>query len=191
MRKLSLWMQVSLDGFTQGPAGEFDWPVVDEELKEYFVDLAGEFDTFLFGRKVYELMADYWPTADTQSWSTDYEPRYAPIWRDTSKIVFSKTLERAGWNTEVVGENIAEQITKLKEQPDKGIVLFGGADMAATFIRLGLIDEYRLFVHPVVLGGGTPLFPAFDDRVSLRLAQTRTFDSAVVHVHYQREGKGV
>jgi dihydrofolate reductase len=191
MRKLSLWMQVSLDGFAQGPAGEFDWPVVDDELKEYFVDLAGEFDTFLFGRKVYELMAEYWPTADTQSWSADYERRYAPIWRDTSKIVFSKTLERAGWNTEVVGENIAEQITKLKEEPGKGLVLFGGADMAATFIRLGLIDEYRLFVHPVVLGGGTPLFPAFDDRVSLRLAQTRTFDSAVVHVHYQREGKGV
>jgi dihydrofolate reductase len=191
MRKLSLWMQVSLDGFTQGPAGEFDWPVVNEEVTQYFVYLAGEFDTFLFGRKVYELMAEYWPTADTQPSSTDYDRKYAPIWRDTPKIVFSRTLGRAGWNTEVVGENIAEQIMKLKEQPGKGLVLFGGADMAATLIRLGLIDEYRLFVHPVILGGGTPLFPAFDDRVDLRLVQTRTFDSAVVHVHYQREGERV
>lgn len=102
------------------------------------------------------------------------------------KVVFSKTLDRADWNTRVVGDNLAEEVTALKQQPGHGLVLFGGADIAAAFLRHELIDEFRLFVHPVVLGGGTPLFPAAVPRRNLQLAQARTFDSAVVHLHYRR-----
>ncbi|GGL46737.1 dihydrofolate reductase family protein [Planomonospora parontospora] len=183
MRNLTVWMQMSLDGYTEGPHGEFDWPVVEPEVLGYFVDLASRFDTFLFGRKVYEMMAGYWPTADRQDSSTDYERAYAPIWRDTPKIVFSETLQHARWNTTVINGDLAAEVTRLKQQPGKGLVLFGGSQIAHELMDLGLVDEYRLFIHPTALGAGRPLFGA--GRTDLTLADARTFDNAVVHLHYR------
>jgi dihydrofolate reductase len=186
MRTLTLWMQVSLDGFTSGPNGEFDWPIVDEQLHRYFIDELRPMDAFLYGRKVYEMMAYFWPTADTSPASTPAQVEYAQLWKPMPKVVFSTTLDGADWNTRVVGDKLVEEVTALKQQPGHGLVLFGGADIAATFMRHDLIDEFRLFVHPVVLGGGTPLFPTAEQRRNLQLVQARTFDSAVVHLHHRR-----
>jgi dihydrofolate reductase len=186
MRKVSLWMQMSLDGYTEGPNGEFDWPVVNEELHAYFVDELRAMGAFLYGRKVYEGMVAFWPTADMNPSSTPLQAEYARLWKPMAKIVFSKTLDDVEWNTTVVSENIADEVARMKQQPGKDLVLFGGADIASTFMRLGLIDEYRLVVHPVAQGGGTPLFPATDERVKLTLVEARTFDAAVVHLRYQK-----
>jgi dihydrofolate reductase len=186
MRKLTLWMQMSLDGFTQGPHGEFDWPTMDPELHGYFVEELRGVGGFLYGRRVYEMMAAYWPTADTDPASTAHQVAYAKIWKPMPKVVFSRSLEGADWNTRIVADDLAGEVTRLKQQPGGDLVLFGGAETAGGFIRQDLIDEYRLYVHPVVLGGGTPLFPASDKRHGLRLVRSRTFDSAVVQLHYAR-----
>ena len=186
MRNVILWMQQSVDGFIEGPNGEFDWPIVREELHQYFIDQARALDTFLYGRRVYQLMANFWPTADADPSSTEQTVEFARIWKRMPKIVFSKTLDHAEWNTRVVSENIAEEITRLKGQPGKDMALFGGADIAATFMRLGLIDEYRLFVHPVVLGGGKRLFGRLDGRTNVQLVEARTFDPGVVLLRYRQ-----
>ena len=191
MGTVSLWMQMSLDGFMQGPNGELDWPVVEEEVHQYFNAELGAVDTFLYGRKVYEGMAAFWPIAHTIPSSTPRHLEYAEIWKPMPKIVFSRTLGNVEWNTRVVGEDVAGEVAKLNARPDTRHVLFGGADIASTFVTLDLVDEFRLFVHPVVLGGGTPLFPAHQERVNLTLVQARTFDSAVVHLRYRRAaGRG-
>jgi len=187
MRKVIYSMFVSLDGFIEGPNREIDWHVVNEELHTYINEQERTFDIFLYGRRTYEVMS-YWQTADNNPSSSAYELEFARIWKSIPKIVFSKTLAQVEGNARLVRENIAEEIAKLKERPGKDIEL-GGAGIASTFIRLGLIDEYRLFVHPVILGGGTPFFPALDDKINLRLVDTRTFGSGVVLLRYQPDGK--
>ncbi|SFQ24374.1 Dihydrofolate reductase [Amycolatopsis arida] len=184
MRKVVLWMQVSVDGFVEGPNGEFDWPVVGEELHRHFLDEAGTMGTFLYGRKVYELMASFWPDPARFGASTEFDLRFSELWKPMPKVVLSTTLERADWNAEVVRGDVAKEVAKLRRRPGGDMVLFGGADIAGTFLREGLLDELRLFVHPVVLGGGTPLFPTPLDRIGLRLESARTFDSAVVALRY-------
>jgi dihydrofolate reductase len=129
---------------------------------------------FLYGRKVYEMMVNFWPTADANPSSSANHVAFVRVWKTMPKMVFSKTLERAGWNTAVVRENIAEEVAKLKRQPGNDLVLFGGADIASTFARLGLIDEYRL------------LFGRSDDRLNLRFFDARTFDPGVVLLRYQQ-----
>lgn len=185
MRNVILWMHQSIDGFFEGPNGEFDWPIVYPELMAYFIDQARAAGAFLYGWRVYELMGSYWPTADTDP-DTPESAEYARVWKPMPKIVFSKTMDRADWNTRVVNENIADEIAALKEQPGGDLVLYGGAEIAAAFMKLGLIDEYDIFVHPVILGGGRPLFPALADRTNVRLVESRTFDPGVVWLRYQR-----
>jgi dihydrofolate reductase len=172
-------MSVSLDGFIEGPHRELDWHMVDDELHDHFNEQLSAMDAFLSGRVTHELMAGFWPTADTDPSSTGPMVEFARIWRDMPKIVFSRTLERADWNTTVVREVVTEEIQELKAQPGGDLVL-GGADLAASFMRHGLIDEYRIYVHPIVIGRGKPLFPASDTRIELRLSGTRTFGNGVV-----------
>jgi dihydrofolate reductase len=186
MRKVIYAMNVSLDGFVEGPNRELDWSDPDEELHRFWNDQAREIGTSLYGRRLYERMADYWPTAETDPSAPEYVVEFARIWRDTPKIVFSTTLEKVDWNSRLVRDNVAEEVTKLKAQPGKDMDV-GGPTLASTLMRLGLIDEYRLAVHPVVLGGGTPFFPALDNTISLRLVETRTLGSGVVYLRYQRE----
>jgi dihydrofolate reductase len=184
MRKLIYSMFVSLDGFIETRNREIDWSAPDEELHRFANDEARETGTFLYGRRLYEIMVDYWPTADAKPSAPDYEVEFARIWKGMPKIVFSKTLDKVEWNSRLVRDNIAEEIRKLKEQPGKDLAI-GGPNLASTVMQLGLIDEYRLLVHPVVLGGGTPFFPALDNRINLRLIETRTFGSGVVYLRYR------
>jgi dihydrofolate reductase len=189
MRKIVLMTSVSLDGFIEGPNRELDWHLVDDEVHRHFNEVLGAMSAFLSGRVAYEMMAEFWPTADADPASTQPMVEFAGIWRDTPKIVYSTTLERAGWNTTIVRDVVVEEVEALKAQPGGDMVL-GGADLAASFMRHDLIDEYRLYVHPVAIGRGKPLFPTSDTRIELRLAATRTFGNGVVLLHYRRDRSG-
>ena len=164
MRKIIWMMSVSLDGFMEGPNRELDWQMVDEELHSHFNDELRTMGGFLDGRVSYELMAGYWPTADQDPSSPAPVVEFARIWRDMPKLVFSKTLAAAEWNTTVVREVVVADLLALKALPGGDLVI-GGADLAATFMRLGLIDEYRLYVHPVVIGRGRPMFRPSDSTI--------------------------
>jgi dihydrofolate reductase len=184
MRKLIYWMSVSLDGFVEGPNRDIEWTAPDEELHTFFNEQAREIDTFIYGRRLYEIMAGYWPTADTNPSARPHEVEFARIWKDTPKIVFSKTLESVEWNTTLVRDNVVEEVTRLKQEGDRNMSV-GGPTTASGLIKHGLIDEYRLFVFPVVVGRGTPYFPALDQPIKLRLVETRSFGMGVVYLRYQ------
>ncbi|MGW1407697.1 dihydrofolate reductase family protein [Streptomyces sp. NPDC002403] len=185
MRKIVLMSQVSLDGFIEGPDREIDWHLVDDELHRHFNEQLRAMGGFLEGRVTHQLMADFWPTADSDPSATETVADFAGIWRDMPKIVFSRTLERADWNTTIRREVDAEEIRALKAQPG-GDLCLGGADLAATFMRLDLVDEYRVYVHPVLIGRGKPLFPASAVRTGLRPAGSREFGNGVVLLRYDR-----
>jgi len=187
MRKIILMLGISLDGFIEGPNREIDWHLVDEEVHRYFNETLAPMGAFLEGRVTYELMAEAWPAADADPASPGPMVEFARIWRDMPKIVYSRTLERAEWNTTIVRDVSVDEVLELKAQPGGDLVL-GGADLAATFMRLALVDEYRLYVHPVVIGRGKPLFPSSDAKISLELAETRTFGNGVVMLRYGRPG---
>jgi dihydrofolate reductase len=184
MRKIVLMMSISVDGFIEGPNREIDWHMVDDELHRHFNEELGAMGAFLSGRVTYELMARFWPTADKDPASTAPMVEFARIWRDMPKIVFSTTLERADWNTKVIRKLVPEEILELKAQRGGNLAL-GGADLAAAFMRHNLVDEYRLYVHPVAIGRGKALFQSCDAKINLRLVETRTFDNGVVLLRYQ------
>jgi dihydrofolate reductase len=184
MRKVIYSMGVSLDGFIAGPNGEIDWSAPDEELHRFHNQQTRELGAHFCGRRLYGEMV-YWETADRNPSAGEPELEFARIWQNLPKIVFSTTLEKVEGNARLVREGVAEEVAKLKDQPGKDLAV-GGAGLASTFTRLGLIDEYRLFVSPVVLGGGTPYFPALEERINLELIETRTFGSRVVYLRYLR-----
>ena|SRR5258708_15515660 len=181
-------MSVSLDGFVETLDKKIDWVIVDEELHSFFNDLARQSGASLYGRRMYELMVDYWPTADTVPSNPAVIVEYARIWKETPKIVFSRTLETVQWNSRLVRDGVAGEITRLKAQPGKDLDV-GGPTLAASLIQLGLIDEYLLFINPVVLGGGTPFFPKRGRPENLKLVETRTFGSGVVYLRYRSGGE--
>jgi dihydrofolate reductase len=183
MRRVIYSMTVSLDGFIADPSGEIDWSAPDEELHRFHNDQVRELGGYLLGRRLYEEML-YWETADENPSATDFEREFARIWQDLPKVVFSRTLENVEGNARLAEGGIAEEVARLKQEPGKDLGV-GGAGLAATLVELGLVDEYRLFVSPVVLGGGTPFFPALDERVNLELVETRTFGSRVVYLRYR------
>jgi dihydrofolate reductase len=185
MRKLIYSMGVSLDGFTAGPGGDFNWTEPDEELHRFHNQQTMVLGGHLLGRRLYETML-YWETAEEKNPSApDYHLEFAPIWRALPKVVFSTTLENVEGNTRLARDGVAEEVARLKEQPGKDLAV-GGPGLASTCIELGLVDEFRLFVSPVVVGGGTPFFPALADRIDLELEETRTFGSRVVYLRYRR-----
>jgi dihydrofolate reductase len=184
VKQIILMMSVSVDGFFEGPNREIDWHQVDEELHQHFNEQLAPMSAFLDGRVTYELMAEFWPTADADPASSAQMKEFARIWREMPKIVYSRTLQRADWNATVAHEVVPDEIRALKEQAG-GDMVVGGADLAATFLRYDLIDEIRLYVHPVVLGRGRPLFTS-DVKLDLQLAEARTFGSGVVLLRYQR-----
>ncbi|WP_414944151.1 dihydrofolate reductase family protein [Amycolatopsis sp. cmx-11-32] len=183
MRKLVYFVHTSLDGHIEGPNGEFDWPAMGPELSDHSQELTDRADTLVYGRRVWDMMSSFWPQAESLS-DHPHDVRYAPIWRETPKIVFSRTLEKAGWNTEVVGGGLTERITELTSGPGKDLLLMGGAELATALSDRGLIDEVHVVVHPVVLGGGRQVFPG-GVRTDLRLTGTRTLDGRAVLLSYE------
>jgi dihydrofolate reductase len=184
MRRLIYSMGVSLDGFVAGPGGEIDWSAPDEELHRFHNQQTRELGAHLCGRRLYDEMT-YWETADQNPAAADHELEFARIWQGLPKIVFSTTLERVEGNARLATGSIADEVATLKAQPGEDLAV-GGAGLAATCTELGLVDEYRLFISPVVLGGGTPYFPRLEARIDLELLETRTFEDRVVYLRYRR-----
>ena len=179
-------MQVSLDGYIEGPNRELDWHIVDEELLSYVNSQQRRVGAYLWGRRVYEHMAAYWPTAVRDPAAPSFVLDYADIWKNTPKIVFSRTLKHVEHNARLVREVTPETVASLKAE--FGDLSVGGPDLAASFMRRGLIDEYGLFVQPIILGRGAPFFPPLDRPIQLRLLETRRFTSGVVYLRYQPAG---
>ncbi|MEA2430923.1 MAG: hypothetical protein QOI19_1396 [Thermoleophilaceae bacterium] len=184
MRKLIYSMSVSLDGFIAGPGGEIDWSAPDEELHRFHNERVRELGVHLLGRRVYEEMV-YWETADQDPSAGEIVREFAGIWQKLPKIVFSTTLEQVEGNTRLATGDLAEEVARLKEEPGKDLAV-AGAGLAGAAIELGLVDEFQLFVNPVVLGGGTPFFPPLEERIDLELLETRTFASRIVYLRYSR-----
>ena len=182
MRKLYMFNLMTLDGFFSGPNGEIDWHNVDAEFHEFAVAQLGNTDTILFGRKTYELMAEFWPTEQ----AIEMDPIIAGIMNSIAKVVFSTTVSRSEWNnSRVAGRNIIQEIKSLKETPGKDIAIFGSANLCASLIDEGLIDEFRILINPVVLREGVPLFHNLKSPLKLTLVAARTFASGNVLVIYQ------
>jgi dihydrofolate reductase len=188
-RALVYSMGVSLDGFVAGPDREIDWAAPDEELHRFHNEQLRAVDAHLCGRRLYEEML-YWETVGDDAaaeapWQGEPEREFAAIWQRLPKLVFSTTLERVEGNATLANEDLAAEVARLERQPGAGELAIGGAGLAARAIELDLIDEYRPFVSPVVLGGGTPFLPR-GVRLDLELLETRTFASRVVYLRYRR-----
>ena len=185
MRKIIWMMSVSVDGYMEGPNREIDWHMVDDELHRDFNGWLAGAGGFLEGRVTHELMAQFWPTADQDPTAPPPVVEFARIWRDMPKVVYSRTLVRADWNATVVHDVVPAEVLALKAQPGGNLVL-GGAELGAEFARHDLIDEYRLYVHPVVIGRGRPMLRPSDAKVPLQLIETHTFGNGVVMLRYER-----
>ncbi len=189
MGKVVYSMGVSLDGYMEGPDHELDWHIVDEELLDYVMTQQRRVGAYLWGRRVYEHMAAYWSTADQDPAATPFVLEYARIFKNTPKIVFSRTLDHVdpGGNVRLLNEVTPEAVASLKTEFG-GDLSVSGSDLAASFIRLGLIDEYGLSLQPVILGRGAPFFPQLDQPIKLHLVETHRVASGVVYLRYQPAG---
>ncbi|MCY0928634.1 dihydrofolate reductase family protein [Streptomyces sp. H27-H1] len=187
MRKIILMMSVSLDGFIEGPQRQIDWHRVDDDLLEYIDDQLRSAGGMLMGRVTYEMMDAYWATAGADPAATAHVSRFAGFWHSAEKYVYSRTLETgpADPRATLVRDVVPAEVAALKAAPGGDLTL-GGADLAASFLRHDLVDEYRIYVHPVRIGRGKPLFPPTDAPVPLRLEETRAFGNGVVLLRYAR-----
>jgi dihydrofolate reductase len=184
VRSVTYSMGVSLDGYIVGPDGDFDWTVPDEEVFRSWIDEIREVGVHLMGRKLYETML-YWETADQDQSLDDAELEWAAIWKPLPKVVFSNTLSAVQGHARLASDGLAEELERLRAEPGKGDIAIGGAALAAEAAALGLIDEYRARVYPVLVGGGIPFFPQHERRVDLELVETRTFSSKVGYFRYR------
>lgn len=183
MGNIVFWMSVSIDGFHAGPNGDLGWHSVDDDLLQYFNDYFAGIGALLEGRVVYELMADYWPTADQDPQATKQVKEFAGIWRELPKVVYSRTLESVAWNARLARDVVRSEVEALKSEYDGDLVV-GGAELAHEFRRQGLIDEYVLYVHPAIVGVGTPAFASTGRIENLTLVETRAFGNGVVRLRY-------
>jgi dihydrofolate reductase len=177
-------MSVSLDGYIVGPDGDFGWTTPDEEVFRFWIDEIRGVGVHLLGRRLYETML-YWETADQDPSLDDAEFEWAALWKPLPKVVFSTTLSAVQGNARLASGGLAEQIERLRAEPGEGDIAIGGATLAAEAAALGLIDEYRLMVYPVLVGGGIPFFPQRERRMDLELVETCTFNSRVVYLRYR------
>ena len=184
MRSVTYSMSASLDGYIVGPDGSFDWPGFDEEVFRFWIDEIRAVDVHLMGRRLYETML-YWETAEEEQSLGEAELEWVGLWNPLPKVVFSKTLSEVQGNARLASGNLAEEIERLRAEPGEGEIAIGGATLAAQASTLGLIDEYRVMVYPVLVGGGTPFFARDEHRVDLELVETRTFKSRVIYLRYR------
>jgi dihydrofolate reductase len=184
MRSVIYSMSVSLDGYIAGPDGSFDWTPPDEEVFRFWTDQTRGLAAYVMGRRLYETML-YWETAD-QNPSLGFDTReWASVWRRLPKVVFSTTLSAVKGNARLASGSLVEEIERLRGEPGDGDIGIGGATLAGEAAQLGLIDEFRPVVHPVVVGGGIPFYPQCERRLDLELIESRTFSSQVVYLRYR------
>ena len=183
MGKLVYLMNVSLDGYVETPDHSLDWTDVNEELHRWFNDRSRETDAFLYGRRLYEVMNAFWPTAESLPSVPDYIVDFARVWNATPRIVFSKSLTSVDGNSRLVNGYVVEVLARLRTE-FAGELSVAGPTLAAQFMERGLIDEYRLVVHSVILGAGLPYFPGLKTPIGLRLTDTRQFGSGAVYLSY-------
>jgi dihydrofolate reductase len=182
MRKIFNFMMMTADGYYEGPDQEFDWPNVDDEFNEFAVEQLGEVDTLLFGRRTYETMAAYWPTPEAEQ--TD--PMVAGRMNSIAKLVVSRTLDKVEWaNSRLITGDVARELTRFKQLHGRDIVIFGSSDLTVNLLKMGLIDELRIIVNPVILGAGKSVFRTADERIGLEHLKTRTFKSGNVLIYYR------
>ncbi|TGM58430.1 dihydrofolate reductase family protein [Leptospira adleri] len=181
MRKIIFQMMITADGYYEGPNGEIDWHVVDEEFNDYAIDFLNQIDALLFGRITYQLMANYWPADE----AVQNDPIVANRMNEIKKLVASRTLKSVNWkNSELISGDVEEEVLKLKRQPGKDIAVFGSSELGIFLVREGLIDEFRIFVNPILLGKGKPLFLGLSNPQKLKLLKTRTFNSGNMLLYY-------
>lgn len=176
MGRLIYLMNVSLDGFIETPDRNLDWTIVDDELHTWFNEQTRSVAATLYGRRMYEVMSAYWPTGEDDPAATPVTREYARIWNPMPKVVFSSTLDRVDHNSRLVSGEVEPVLADLRREFD-GDMDVSGPNLAGQFIRRGLVDEFQLVVHPVVLGAGTPFWPALDAPLRLRLKAARQFAS--------------
>jgi dihydrofolate reductase len=183
MGKLTVFNFISLDGYFEGPEnGDISWHRHGEEEAEYSAEMLKSANTLLFGRITYELMAGYWPTESV----IENDPVIAKCMNEAEKIVFSRTLKKAGWNnTKLLKDNIVDEIKKLKQAPGKDMIMLGSGSIMTWFADEGLTDEYRFMINPVAIGNGTPLFKGLHHRLELKLTKTRSFKNGNILLCYQ------
>ncbi|MFF8095960.1 dihydrofolate reductase family protein [Streptomyces sp. NPDC016675] len=184
MRSVTYSMGASLDGYIVGPDGGFDWTAPDRDVFRFWIDEIRQVDVHLMGRRLYETML-YWETAEQDASLDDDGLEWAALWNPLPKVVFSTTLSAVRGNARLATDSVAEEIRRLRAEPGEGEIAIGGATLAAEAAASGLIDEYRVMVHPVLVGGGVPYFPRDERRVDLDLVETRTFNSKIVHLRYR------
>ena len=182
MRILYAFVVMTVDGFYEGPDGEFDWPNVDEEFNQFAVANLNDTGLIIFGRVTYEGMAGYWPTEA----ALQEDPIIAPLMNDIPKAVVSSTLEKAIWNNSIlIRGDVANEIANLKSQPGRSIGIFGSPNLTFSLIEMGLVDELRLMIHPVALGSGKSLFTTMRGRLTFDLLRTTTFESGNILLAYR------
>ncbi len=184
MRRVTYSMGVSLDGYIVGPDGGFDWSTPDPEVFRFWIDEIRDVGVHLMGRKLYETML-YWETADQNASLDAAELEWASLWNPLPKVVFSTTLSTVQGNARLASGDVAAEIGRLRAEPGEGEIAIGGATLAAEAAASGLIDEFRVVVHPVLVGGGIPYFPRDERRVDLELVETRTFGSKFIYLRYR------
>jgi dihydrofolate reductase len=186
MHRVTYSMSMSVDGYIVGPDGNFDWGDPDEDVFRFWIDEIREVGVHLLGRRLYETML-YWETADQDRSLDDAELEWAALWNPLPKVVFSTTLSAVEGNARLASDGLAEEIERLRTEPGDGEIAIGGATLAAQAAGLDLIDEYRVMVYPVLVGGGIPFFPQNERFVDLELVETRTYNSRVVYLRYRVE----
>lgn len=184
MPRLIFAMNMSLDGFIEDPHGSLDWSGPDETLHRHFNELERSTGTMLYGRRLYEIMSAFWPTADQDPSAPEFVKEYARTWQEKPKVVFSRTLQSVSHNSRLVRDDLPGEVARLKAEPGPDLTV-GGAGLAHSCMQLGLIDEYQVYVHPVVLGGGKPMFGPLPGSIPLALVETRTFPRGVVLLRYE------
>jgi len=186
MRKIISFMHVSLDGFVAGPNGELDWAKVDQEIFDYVGKRISEGDTALYGRVTYQLMESYWPTAGDKPKASKHDIEHSKWYNNVHKVVLSKTMKESGLtNTKIISDNLLDRINEIKQKGRKEILLFGSPTAARSLTQLSLIDGYWLFVNPIILGRGIPLFVDIKGKIKLKLLKTtRQFKCGVTELNY-------
>lgn len=188
MRHLIFFMHTSIDGFVAGVNGEMDWIKFDDAMFDFVATMTDKADTALYGRVTYEMMQGYWPTAGQQSNASKHDIEHSTWYNNVSKLVLSRTMQETGLeNTIIISNQLSENINKIKQQDGQNILIFGSPGASQSLLNEDLVDEFWLFVNPVILGQGMPLFKNVTSTTDLKLVESKTFECGVIALHYEKQ----